>query len=147
MSVKNVWRATWFSFVVGFIHATVAFAGIFLLTDEINNCNDIYILLFVLSVMGAVYAIVQFSFSFLLKAFLIDRHLSPYEVFGIALKLMLFLYIFVFFICWGISGFSVKKDELLFISVFSIPYLINCLIFVVRLHYLCWKDTNGRILF
>ncbi|MBL7801416.1 MAG: hypothetical protein JNL95_11885 [Chitinophagales bacterium] len=142
MNIKNVWRATWFSLVAGFILVTITSTVILLLTDEINSNNDIYILLFVLMVMGAVYAIVQFSFSFLLKAFLIDRHLSPNEVLGIALKLMLFLYGFVFFICWGISGFSAKKDELLFISVFSIPYVINCLIFVVRLHYLCWKDTK-----
>lgn len=142
MNVKNVWKATWFSFIVGFILVTFVALCLLLITNDINSSDDLYNVLFVLMVMGVVYSIVQFSFSFLLNAFLVDRELTPKEVLGIALKIMLFLYGFVFFICWGISGFSAKKDELLFISVFSIPYVINCLIFVVRLHYLCWKDSK-----
>lgn len=142
MNVKNVWKATWFSFIVGFILVTFVALCLLLITNDINSSDDLYNVLFVLMVMGVVYSIVQFSFAFLLKAFLVNRELTPKEVLGIALKIMLFLYTFVFFICWGVSGFSLKKDTLLFISVFSIPYVINCLIFIFRLHYLCWKDSK-----
>ena len=142
MNVKNVWKATWFSFIVGFILVTFVALCLLLITNDINSSDDLYNVLFVLMVMGVVYSIVQFSFSFLLNAFLVDRELTPKEVLGIALKIMLFLYAFVFFVCWGVSGFSLKKEALQFISVFSIPYVINCLIFVVRLHYLCWKDSK-----
>ena len=142
MNVKNVWKATWFSFIVGFILVTFVALCLLLITNDINSSDDLYNVLFVLMVMGVVYSIVQFSFSFLLNAFLVDRELTPKEVLGIALKIMLFLYTFVFFICWGVSGFSLKKDTLLFISVFSIPYVINCLIFIFRLYYLCWKDSK-----
>ena len=95
MNVKNVWKATWFSFIVGFILVTFVALCLLLITNDINSSDDLYNVLFVLMVMGVVYSIVQFSFSFLLNAFLVDRELTPKEVLGIALKIMLFLYTFV----------------------------------------------------
>lgn len=142
MKVKNVWKATWFSFGAGFILVTLISLGLFFFSNDFNSTNDLCIVLFVLMVMGTVYTIVQFSFSFLVDGFLVDRDLTPKRVLLLALKIMLFLYSFVFFICWGISGFRLRKDDLLFISGFSIPYVLNCLIFVFRLHYLCWKDSE-----
>jgi ABC-type transport system involved in multi-copper enzyme maturation permease subunit len=70
MNVKNVWKATWFSFIVGFILVTFVALCLLLITNDINSSDDLYNVLFVLMVMGVVYSIVQFSFSFLLNSFL-----------------------------------------------------------------------------
>lgn len=143
MKVKNVWKATWFSFGAGFILVTFISLGLFFFSNDFNSPNDLRIVFFVLMEMGAVYTIVQFSFSFLVDGFLVDRDLTPKQVLVLTLQLMFFLYCFVFFICWGISGFSLQKDVFQFILVFSIPFALNCLVFVFRLHYLWWKELQG----
>ena len=142
MKVKNVWKATWFSFVAGFIVVTFISLSFLFFANDVNCREDIYIAALVLLVLGIVYAIIQFSFSFLVNNFTVDKDLSPKQVLVLTLQLMCFLYCIVFFICWGISGFSLKKDVFEFIFGFSIPYILNCFIFVFRLHYLCWKDLK-----
>lgn len=142
MKVKNVWKATWFSFAAGFILVSAISLGFLFFTNDVNCCEDIYITVSVLMVLGVVYAIIQFSFSFLVDDFLVDQNLSPKQVLVLTLQILLFLYCVVFFICWGISGFSLKKDVFEFILGCSIPYILNCIIFVFRLHYLCWRDLK-----
>lgn len=143
---KHIWKATSIAFLIG---AILAFGLCVLFGTNFLSCfNDdsFSLAVFVALVMGAIYFIIQMSLSAIVKSvFDKKEHWETSAIWKICLKTIAFLYMIVFIICFALTDFDLHHNTLTFILGFSIPYLINCLMFVFLLHYLCWKDINIRI--
>ncbi len=142
MKVKNVWKATWFSFGAGLSVVTLLAFVLELSSKEFDTVEDLCIALVVLGILGFIYFIIQMVFSLVMSWLLVNRDINANQLLVVALNTMLSLYVFVFLISWCLNRFNTRKEDFEFIFGFSIPYVVNCLIFVFRLHYLCWKDSK-----
>jgi hypothetical protein len=142
MKVKNVWKATWFSILMGLFLAVLFVFLIELFSKENDVFEEVCIAAAILGILGFIYFLIQMTFSLVMSWLFANRTITPNRLLSLSFNTLLFLYAFVFLISWSLNRFSTRKEDFEFIFGFSIPYVVNCLIFVFRLHYLCWKDSE-----